>query len=112
MYLTVSTISTYIYNVSMIDVKACHCERCGHTWLPENGTPVRCARCKTPYWNVAPSEHRKRGRPAVSKTLLRESPPSGPIVINNPLQAAEAVSRYRPLAHEERRAIPKPKRSR
>lgn len=30
------------------------CLRCGHTWLPRSErAPVRCPRCKSPYWNRA-----------------------------------------------------------
>ena len=29
------------------------CKRCGYEWIPRIlGEPVRCARCKTPYWNT------------------------------------------------------------
>ena len=28
------------------------CDRCDHEWLSRDGdTPLRCARCKSPYWN-------------------------------------------------------------
>jgi hypothetical protein len=30
------------------------CLRCGYSWLPRSErTPVRCPRCKSPYWNKA-----------------------------------------------------------
>ena len=29
------------------------CGRCGHTWRPRRGKPLRCAKCKSPYWNRA-----------------------------------------------------------
>ena len=35
-----------------------HCNRCGHNWVPRNGTgyrdkedPTYCQRCRSPYWN-------------------------------------------------------------
>ena len=36
-----------------IDVTVCRCERCGYEWKIKQGKelPLRCARCKTPYWN-------------------------------------------------------------
>jgi DNA-directed RNA polymerase subunit RPC12/RpoP len=30
------------------------CERCGHEWVPREGTegePRVCPKCKSPYWN-------------------------------------------------------------
>lgn len=30
------------------------CERCGHEWVPREGTAVEpkvCPKCKSPYWN-------------------------------------------------------------
>lgn len=28
------------------------CQRCGHTWYPRRElVPLRCAKCKTPYWD-------------------------------------------------------------
>lgn len=28
------------------------CTRCGHKWHPKKEeVPLRCAKCKTPYWN-------------------------------------------------------------
>ena len=27
------------------------CTRCGHEWSSKDETPLRCAGCKTPYWN-------------------------------------------------------------
>lgn len=36
------------------------CLRCGHQWFPYHpGTPIRCARCKTPYWNTPYSRKKK-----------------------------------------------------
>lgn len=37
------------------------CKRCGHEWYPKREEmPIRCAKCKTPYWNI----------PRVVKTAL------------------------------------------
>ena len=36
-------------------VAAWKCERCGHVWLSEE-EPKRCAKCKTPLWNVSSKE--------------------------------------------------------
>jgi len=27
------------------------CLRCGHEWASHSPHPVRCAKCKTPYWD-------------------------------------------------------------
>jgi predicted Zn-ribbon and HTH transcriptional regulator len=29
------------------------CERCGHEWIPRSKVdyPVRCSKCKSPYWD-------------------------------------------------------------
>jgi len=28
------------------------CKRCRHTWIPRKAElPIRCAKCKSPYWN-------------------------------------------------------------
>ena len=35
----------------MLTVKAVQCERCGHEWPTRLEHPVRCARCRSPYWN-------------------------------------------------------------
>jgi len=26
------------------------CSRCGHAWQSRRGKPLRCAKCKSPYW--------------------------------------------------------------
>jgi hypothetical protein len=32
------------------------CLRCGHEWYPKvPGTPLRCGKCKTPYWDTPPT---------------------------------------------------------
>jgi predicted Zn-ribbon and HTH transcriptional regulator len=28
------------------------CKRCEHLWLPRVERPVRCPKCKTPYWYI------------------------------------------------------------
>ncbi len=29
-----------------------YCKRCKHEWIPRKEiTPIRCPRCKSPYWN-------------------------------------------------------------
>lgn len=34
------------------------CVRCGHFWLPrKEGTPKRCAKCKSPYWDGQSDPH-------------------------------------------------------
>jgi len=36
----------------MIIIKPKKCLRCGYEWYPRKpGKPVRCAKCKTPYWD-------------------------------------------------------------
>lgn len=37
-----------------VTVKQYHCCRCGHDWMPrkKDEVPLRCAGCKSPYWNV------------------------------------------------------------
>ncbi len=35
-----------------ITVVECKCERCGHEWTAKNASPLRCAKCKSPYWNI------------------------------------------------------------
>jgi hypothetical protein len=39
-------------------VYRCKCERCGHAWIAMK-PPLRCAGCKSPYWDRKP----KGGRP-------------------------------------------------
>lgn len=32
--------------------KVWKCDRCDHEWLSRDGKePIRCAKCKSPYWN-------------------------------------------------------------
>lgn len=36
------------------------CKRCGHQWYPKRPVlPIRCAKCKTPYWSIQRSEKRE-----------------------------------------------------
>jgi len=39
--LTEKTITVYI----------CKCNKCGHQWEAKRQKPLRCAKCKTPYWD-------------------------------------------------------------
>lgn len=33
--------------------KVWKCDRCGHEWLSRNNDkPLRCAGCKSPYWDI------------------------------------------------------------
>jgi len=32
------------------------CKKCGHQWTPRSTRVFRCARCKSPYWNIEPVE--------------------------------------------------------
>ena len=32
------------------------CLRCGHRWVSRRARPLRCASCKTPYWNIPKGE--------------------------------------------------------
>jgi predicted Zn-ribbon and HTH transcriptional regulator len=50
-----------------ITVMGYRCERCGHEWVPREGTqePRVCPKCKSPYWNVPrrakPGSHQASG---------------------------------------------------
>jgi len=37
----------------LVQMKRCICLRCDNKWIPrdEEETPVRCPKCKSPYWN-------------------------------------------------------------
>jgi hypothetical protein len=37
------------------------CSRCGHKWLSRRGKPLRCARCKSPYWDRPVAGRKTRG---------------------------------------------------
>jgi len=32
------------------------CDVCGHSWKPKKPNPLRCASCKSPYWNAKVKE--------------------------------------------------------
>jgi hypothetical protein len=36
------------------------CSRCGHAWQSRRGKPLRCARCKSPYWDRAAAGRKTR----------------------------------------------------
>jgi tRNA(Ile2) C34 agmatinyltransferase TiaS len=36
----------------IITAYECTCERCGAVWLSRVDDPIRCAKCKTQYWNT------------------------------------------------------------
>ena len=39
-----------------ITVEAYRCRRCGHVWRARRpGIPIRCAKCKSPYWRTSRS---------------------------------------------------------
>jgi hypothetical protein len=39
--------------------KTYECERCHYRWTPYHGKrPLRCARCRSPYWDVPKREER------------------------------------------------------
>jgi predicted Zn-ribbon and HTH transcriptional regulator len=39
------------------------CLRCGHTWHPRKETiPIKCGRCKSPYWNTPRAKEKGGGR--------------------------------------------------
>ena len=37
------------------------CSRCGHKWQSRRGKPLRCAKCKSPYWDRAGAGRKTRG---------------------------------------------------
>ncbi len=39
------------------------CTRCGHKWHARNGKPLRCAACKSPYWDRPRRGRKARPRP-------------------------------------------------
>ena len=36
------------------------CLRCGHRWASRRAKPIRCAKCKSPYWYIPKGEIEKR----------------------------------------------------
>lgn len=49
------------------------CDRCGHEWLSrDEGTPIRCAKCKSPYWNKPRNSTKNRIKePKLKKVTLK-----------------------------------------
>jgi len=41
-----------------ITVHRCTCERCGYVWNADK-LPLRCAKCKSPYWDKPRRVNRK-----------------------------------------------------
>jgi hypothetical protein len=37
----------------LVQMYRCTCDLCGHIWT-SSGKPLRCAACKSPYWNKKP----------------------------------------------------------
>lgn len=37
--------------MEFVSRNSCYCERCGYEWFSQVEHPVRCARCRSPYWN-------------------------------------------------------------
>ncbi len=52
-------------SVSRVVVLA-KCLRCGFEWMPRTASPVKCAGCGTPLWNV-PYAVQKPGKPAPTR---------------------------------------------
>lgn len=48
----------------LIQMYRCTCDQCGHRWTSA-GKPLRCASCKSPYWN--------KGRPANTNSIPAEA---------------------------------------
>lgn len=42
------------------------CLRCGFEWMPRTTNPTKCAKCRTPLWNV-PYAVNKAGKPAPTR---------------------------------------------
>lgn len=53
----------------VVTVKQYQCCRCGHGWQARNKkqVPMRCGKCKSPYWNVP-----KKGAEAPGSTEFEE----------------------------------------
>jgi len=37
--------------VSVKKVRVYECSACGHKWQSRGARPLRCAKCKSPYWD-------------------------------------------------------------
>lgn len=35
-----------------IKIEVLKCERCNHEWIPKKEEVRRCAKCKSPYWDI------------------------------------------------------------
>lgn len=52
--------------------KVWKCDRCGHEWLSRDGeNPLRCAKCKSPYWNRSKLENSKIKTQKIKKQEIR-----------------------------------------
>lgn len=47
------------YIIKTVQMFFCECGRCKHKWQSEY-LPVRCAKCKSPYWNSPRKLKRKK----------------------------------------------------
>lgn len=45
------------YTIKTVKMFFCECTRCKYKWQSKE-LPIRCARCKSPYWN-SPRKHRR-----------------------------------------------------
>lgn len=53
--------------------KVWKCDRCGHEWLSRDGeNPLRCAKCKSPYWNRPKIEGQKIKSPSIRKPQIKK----------------------------------------
>ena len=61
-----------------------YCQRCSHLWQSRRAQrPLRCARCKSPYWRIPPE------RPSAGKHAPQPQPPDKPLVPSAALTASE-----------------------
>lgn len=60
--------------MNKINLPGYECQVCGHRWSPQlAGTPMRCAWCKSPYWQKKPDKESKmRGTHEEKCMLCRE----------------------------------------
>ena len=46
--------------MGIVTRQAWKCDRCDHEWLSrDNEKPLRCASCKSPYWNTPRRDNKK-----------------------------------------------------
>jgi len=58
----------YTKSVGQITRKIWKCDRCKHEWLSRDGeTPLRCAKCKSPYWNIPKHSSLEQAREAMKR---------------------------------------------